>query len=57
MYVDMICTNHVEPGAAPRVSLEMLQREIPEINWGKGRSGELLSEEVTDKLEALCSEE
>jgi hypothetical protein len=57
MYVDMICTNRIEPGAAPRVSLEKLQKEIPEINWGKGRSGVLLSEDVADKLDALCSEE
>lgn len=57
MYVDMICTNHIKPGAAPRVSLEKLEKEIPEINWSKGHSGELLSKAVADKLDALCSEE
>jgi hypothetical protein len=57
MYVDMICTNHIDPGASPRVSLEKLQKEIPEINWGKGHSGVLLSKDVADKLGALCYEE
>jgi hypothetical protein len=57
MYVDMICTNYIKPGAAPRVSLEKLEKEIPEINWSKGHSGELLSKAVADKLDALCSEE
>lgn len=57
MYVDMVCMNPVEPGTKPRISLEKLQKEIPEINWSKGHSGELLSKEVADKLDALCSEE
>ena len=53
MYVDMICTNPVEPGAKPRISLEKLQKAIPDFEWSKGHSGALLSEEVTTKLENL----
>jgi hypothetical protein len=31
----------------------MLEKEIPEIDWRKGHSGQLLSEEVADKLNEL----
>ena len=57
MYVDMIVTNSVEPGAAPRVSLEKLQEAIPEYEWAKGHSGVLLSEEIVTKLDEMCEEE
>ena len=57
MYVDMVCMNPVEPGAKPRISLEKLQNAIPEIEWSKGHSGELLSNEVVTKLEELLEEE
>jgi len=49
MYVDMICTDAIEPGKVPPLSLEKLQKAIPEINWTKGHSGELLSDEVVIK--------
>ena len=54
MYVDMIVTNSVEPGAVPRVSLEKLQKAIPEYEWAKGHSGALLSEDIVTKLDELC---
>ena len=57
MYVDMVCMNPVEPGVKPRISLEKLQNAIPEIEWSKGHSGELLSDEVFTKLEELLEEE
>ena len=57
MYVDMIITNSVEPGAMPRVSLEKLQEVIPEFEWAKGHSGALLPEEIVTKLDELCEEE
>ena len=57
MYVDMVCMSPVEPGAKPRISLEKLQNAIPEIEWSKGHSGELLSNEVVTKLEELLEEE
>ncbi len=57
MYVDMIVTNSVEPGATPRVSLEKLQEVIPEYEWAKGHSGALLPEDIVTKLDELCEEE
>jgi len=56
MYVDMIITNSVEPGAVPQVSLEKLQETIPEFDWAKGHSGALLSENIVTKLDELCEE-
>lgn len=56
MYVDMIITNFVEPGAVPRVSLEKLQETIPEFDWAKGHSGALLSVDIVTKLDELCEE-
>ena len=50
MYVDMFCTNPVEPGAKPRISLDRLQKAIPEFEWAKGHSGVLLSDEIWNKL-------
>jgi hypothetical protein len=52
-YVDMVCMNAIEPKDAPLLSLEKLQKAIPEIDWTKGHSGELLSEEVVEKLNDL----
>lgn len=57
MYVDMVCTNAIKPTKKPRVSLELLQKFIPEIDWAKGHSGALLSEEITTKLIKLCEGE
>jgi hypothetical protein len=57
MYVDMIVTNSVEPGAVPSVSLEKLQEAIPEFEWAKGHSGALLPEDIVTKLDELCVEE
>ncbi len=54
MYVDMICTNPVEPGAKPSLSLERLQKEIPAFDWVKGHSGALLSDDTVAKLDELC---
>ena len=57
MYVEMVCMNPVEPGAKPRISLEKLQESIPTVDWSKGHSGVLLSEEVVTTLDILCEEE
>lgn len=57
MYVDMVCTNPVELGAMPRISLNQLQKAIPEFEWSKGHSGVLLSEVTVAKLEDLLEEE
>jgi len=55
MYVDMVCYN-AEPGSAPYISLEKLQSSIPAIDWSKGHSGELLSEEITTQLDEMWGE-
>lgn len=52
-YVDMVCQNIVEPGEVPFISLEKLKEAIPEYNWEKGHSGELLPEDVRKKLDKL----
>lgn len=52
-YVDMVCQNIVEPGEVPFISLEKLKEAIPEYNWEKGHSGELLPEDVREKLDKL----
>lgn len=52
-YVDMVCQNIVEPGKVPFISLEKLKEAIPEYNWEKGHSGELLPEDVREKLDKL----
>ena len=56
MYVDMVCYDG-EPDSAPHISLEKLQAAIPDFDWSKGHSGELLSEEITTGLDELWGEE
>ena len=53
MYVDMICSNPMEPGKKPHITLEKLQEAIPDFEWSKGHSGELLSEEICSILDEL----
>ena len=53
LYVDLVCLNAVAPGEKPLITLDMLQTAIPEINWAKGHSGVLLSENVAEKLIGL----
>lgn len=56
MYVDMICMNASED-SIPLISIEKLQESIPSIEWGKGHSGEILSDEATDIIAKLLGEE
>jgi hypothetical protein len=53
MYVDMVCYD-AESGAVPHISLEKLQTTIPTIEWQKGHSGELLSEEIATQLDEIA---
>jgi len=57
MYVDMVCMDPMEPGKNPLVTIEKLQRTIPEYDWSKGHSGALLSEEVATRIGELCEQE
>ena len=56
-YVDMVCQNAVKPGEEPSISLKKLKEVIPDYNWEKGHSGELLSEEICEKLDELWENE
>lgn len=56
MYVDMVCCN-AESGSAPHISLEELQASIPALDWQKGHSGELLSEEIAEQLDNMWVDE
>ena len=53
MYVDMVCVNAAEPGAAPNIPLEELQKAVPSFDWSRGHSGVLLANNLTDELEKL----
>ena len=53
MYVDMVCYEPVNADGKPRISLEKLQRAIPDYEWEKGHSGELLPEGVVDRMTEL----
>ena len=53
LYVDMICTNPVEPGQTPLLSLNTLEKAIPSIDWSKGSSGILLDGDVVEALSDL----
>lgn len=55
-YVDMICQNVVAPEEDALISLKKLKEAIPDYDWEKGHSGELLPEEVCEKLNKLWKE-
>lgn len=46
----------VDTESVPFLSLEKLQREIPDFDWGEGHSGRVLSDEQARKLEVLWME-
>lgn len=52
-YVDVECWDASNPNETAMLSPEELEKTIPEINWRKGHSGELLTDEQTAALEAL----
>ena len=52
-FLKMDCYDCVPADQKPPVDIEMLEKEIPEIDWRIGHSGQLLSEEVADKLNEL----
>ena len=57
MYVDMVCMNPVEPGTEPLLSLNTLQKTLPQIDWAKGHSGILLPKDIEDALDTLWNGE
>ena len=52
-YVDICCLDAVDPDNRPLITLEELQNAIPEIDWVKDHSGQLLTKEEGDILDEL----
>ena len=55
-YVDMICSNPSPADDAPLIPLAKLKEAIPSIDWDKGHSGELLTDEVAEAIGKLLGE-
>ena len=54
-YVDMKPNFMVNPEAQTIITTEQLQGTIPDFEWRKGHSGQLLTQEQAQKLESLFS--
>ena len=52
-YADITCEHCKAPEAPAWISLEELQRSIPEVEWAQGHSGVRLPESIGDRLEHL----
>ena len=52
-YIDIGCYDFIPADNQSPIDIELLEKEIPEIDWRKGHSGELLSEETAEKLNDL----
>lgn len=52
-YVDIDCMYATHPDERPLLTTEELQAAIPEIDWTKGHSGQLLTDEQAEKLNNL----
>lgn len=55
-YVDITCLDGRATEKGAWITPEELEAIIPEINWLSGHSGELLTDEQAEKLDALWSE-
>lgn len=52
-YMDMACLECVHPDQKPPIGIETLEKAIPGIDWRRGHSGQLLSEEDARILDEL----
>ena len=52
-YMDMECYDCVPADEQSPVGIDVLEKNIPSINWRRGHSGELLSEDDAEKLNGL----
>ena len=52
-YVEISCYYATEPEERPLLTIEELQAVLPEIDWKKGHSGQLLTAEQAEKLDEL----
>ena len=55
-YMDMDCYDCIPAGEQSPVTIEKLEQAIPNIDWRKGHSGELLSPEDAEKLNEMWNE-
>ena len=55
-YMDMDCFDCVPADEQPPITIEVLEKAIPNVDWRKGHSGELLSDEDAEKLDELWNE-
>lgn len=49
-YVDLTCKDALDPDLRPYATIEELEEAIPEIDWRKGHSGQLLTYEQVEKI-------
>lgn len=52
-YMDMDCYDCLPADEQSAITIETLEKSIPSIDWRRGHSGQLLSEEDADKLDKL----
>lgn len=52
-YVDIDCFDASPADGQPHITVEELKSILPEINWDKGHSGQLLTESQAQKLDEL----
>ena len=52
-YVDIDCYDYAPADKKPALDVETLEKNIPEIDWRNGHSGELLSPDIAQKLAKL----
>ena len=55
-YMDMQINEMIHPDRCPIITSEKLAAEIPDFNWTRGHSGQILSEEQADKLTMLWND-
>lgn len=55
-YMDIFCCDCVPADQKPPIDIELLEKEIPSIDWRKGHAGELISREDAQKLDELWEE-
>ena len=49
-YVDLFCRDAVKPGEPPLLTIAELEAAIPDFNWRRGHSGELLTDAQAEAL-------
>ncbi len=52
-YMEMNCYDCVPAHQKPSIDIEVLEHDIPGIDWRRGHSGQLLSDEEAERLEKL----